>query len=56
MNLYDLLKATLLCGGASFCVYSYPALNQGVVITLLAALWLSYARQTVRTLRRRWVG
>jgi hypothetical protein len=52
MSLFDLAKATVVCGGVSFLVYTFPAISQGVIIGLLTVVWLSYAR----TLIRKFVG
>ena len=53
MNVLDLIKATIICGGIAFLIYSYPVLSQVVIIGLLSLLWLSYAHKTVANLRRR---
>lgn len=53
MNLFDLFKATLACGGIAFIIYSYPVLSQAVIIGLLALLWSSYAYKTFVRLTRR---
>jgi len=53
MNVLDLVKATIICGGIAFLIYSYPVLSQVVIIGLLSLLWLSYAHKTVANLRRR---
>ena len=53
MNVLDLSKATAICGGVAFLFYSFPILGQILVIALLTLLWLSYARKTLRTLRRK---
>jgi hypothetical protein len=53
MTILDLSKATLVCGGGSFLIYSYPFVGQIVVIGLLALLWLLYARETILSLRRK---
>ena len=53
MSVLDLIKATVFCGGVAFLFYSFPILGQILVIMLLTLLWLSYARKTVLTLRRR---
>jgi hypothetical protein len=52
MSLFDLAKATVVCGGVSFLVYTFPAISQAVIIGLLTVVWLSYAR----TLIRKFVG
>ena len=53
MSILDLAKATLVCGGLAFLVYSYPVLGQALLLAVLGLLWLLYARKTVQTLRRR---
>jgi hypothetical protein len=53
MTLLDLIKATVVCGGLALLIYSYPVVGQILVIGLLAALWLLYARQVLMNLRRR---
>lgn len=53
MNVVDLIKATLACGGIAFLIYTYPVISQALLIGLLAMLWLSYAHRTiVRRIRR----
>jgi len=53
MSFVDLTKATVICGGTAFLIYTFPALAQGLIISLLTLLWLSYAHKTViRWLRR----
>jgi hypothetical protein len=52
MSMFDLTKATIVCGGVAFLFYSYPVLGQIMAIALLSALWLGYARKTILTLRR----
>ncbi len=53
MNILDLIKATLFCGGLAFLTYSFPVIGQVVIIAVLTLLWLGYARKTIATLRRR---
>ncbi len=53
MTILDLAKATLVCGGSSFLIYSYPLVGQVVLITVLGLLWLGYAHSVVGHLRRR---
>ena len=53
MRLWDLIKATVVCGGVAFLVYSFPVLSQAVIIGLLTLMWLSCAHQTVQTIRRK---
>jgi uncharacterized membrane protein YesL len=55
MNLLDLAKATIICGGVAFVVYSFPVVVKFVIIGLLSLLWLAYAYKTLETLRRRWL-
>jgi hypothetical protein len=45
MTFLDLAKATLICGGGSFLIYSFPLLAQIVVIGCLGLLWALYARR-----------
>jgi len=52
MTILDLTKATVVCGGSSYLIYSYPVLGQIVVITVMAVLWLAYARAVVGRFRR----
>jgi hypothetical protein len=53
MNLFDLAKATVVCGGLAFLIYSFPLVGQIGLISLLTVLWLGYAYTVVRNLRRR---
>jgi hypothetical protein len=53
MSILDLIKATVVCGGVAFLIYSFPALAQGIIIAFLSLLWLSYAHKTVVRMRRR---
>ena len=53
MNVLDLIKATVFCGGVAFLFYSFPVLGQVLMISVLTVLWLSYARKTLIALRRR---
>jgi len=50
MSMLDLLKATIVCGGISFLVYSFPVVGQIVIIGLLGLAWLTYAGKAIRTL------
>jgi hypothetical protein len=52
MNILDLTKATLVCGGGSFLIYSFPVLGQIIIIGILGLLWLSYARKVLEQHRR----
>ena len=56
MSLLDLVKATIVCGGVAFVVYSFPIVVQILVIGLLSLLWLAYAYKTIETIRRRWLA
>ena len=53
MSFVDLIKATVICAGVAFLIYSFPALAQGLIISGLTLLWLSYARKTVAGWLRR---
>jgi hypothetical protein len=47
MSFVDLIKATVMCAGVAFLIYTFPVLAQGLIIGGLTLLWLSYARKTV---------
>jgi uncharacterized membrane protein YcaP (DUF421 family) len=53
MTIFDLIKATVVCGAIAFLIYSYPILGQIVLIGFLSLLWLVYAHKTIANLRRR---
>jgi hypothetical protein len=53
MNMFDLVKATVVCGGVAFLIYSFPVVGQIVLIGFLSVLWLLYAYKAVEHLRRR---
>jgi uncharacterized membrane protein YesL len=53
MTILDLIKATVICGAIAFLIYSFPIVGQIVLIGFLSLLWLSYARRTLASLRRR---
>jgi hypothetical protein len=53
MTIFDLIKATVVCGLIAFLIYSYPVLGQIVLIGFLSLLWLAYAHKTIANLRRR---
>jgi hypothetical protein len=53
MNVLDLIKATVACGGIAFLIYNFPVLSQVLIIGLLTLLWLSYAHRTIVSLRRK---
>jgi hypothetical protein len=48
-----LTKATIVCGGSAFLIYSFPVISQVAIIGLLTLLWLSCAHRTINHLRRR---
>lgn len=47
MNALDLTKATVVCGGIAFLVYSFPLISQILIIGSLSLVWLSYAYKTI---------
>jgi len=51
MSVFDLIKATIVCGGVAFLFYSFPILGQIMAIAVLSLLWLSYARKTLVRVR-----
>lgn len=53
MSVYDLIKATVVCGGIAFLVYSFPVIGQILIIGLLGVAWLTYARKMIQTLMGR---
>jgi hypothetical protein len=53
MTIFDLIKATVVCGAIAFLIYSYPIVGQIVLIGFLSMLWLLYAHKTIANLRRR---
>jgi len=53
MSVFDLIKATIVCGALAFLVYSYPLLGQIVIIGLLCLMWFSCAHQTIQTVWRK---
>ena len=53
MNVLDLTKATVICGGVAYLFVNYPILGQVMVVAVMSVLWLSYAYKTVATLRRK---
>ena len=53
MSIYDLTKATVICGGVAFLIYTFPLLSQILTIALLSLLWLSYAYRAIVNMRRR---
>ncbi len=53
MNVLDLIKATIACGGIAYLIYSYPVLSQVVIIGVLSLLWLAYAHKTLAGIWRR---
>ena len=53
MNVLDLIKATIACGGSALVIYNFPINVQVIIIGLLSLLWLSYAHKTLATIRRK---
>jgi hypothetical protein len=53
MSVLDLIKATVVCGGIAFLVYSFPVIGQVVIIGLLGLAWLTYAHKMIKTLTGR---
>ncbi len=53
MSMFDLAKATMVCGGLAFLIYSFPLFSQVSLIVILTLMWLMYARNTVTSLRRK---
>ena len=53
MSMSDLVKATVVCGGIAFMVYSFPAIGQVAIIGLLSLLWVSCAHQAIRRVVQR---
>ena len=53
MTIFDLIKATVVCGAIAFLIYSYSWLGQIVLIGFLSVVWLLYAHKTITHLRRR---
>jgi len=46
-------KATILCGGSAFLIYSFPIISQAAIIGLLTLLWISCAHRTLVHLLRK---
>lgn len=53
MSIFDLTKATVICGGVAFLIYTFPLVSQILVISLLSLLWLSYAYRAIMNVRRK---
>ena len=53
MNVFDVIKATIVCGVVAFLFYSYPVLSQGLLIGVLGLVWLSYVLKMILTIRRK---
>lgn len=51
MTVWDLIKATIVCGGLAFVVYSYPVLSQALIIGLLTLGWFACAHQVIKSAR-----
>ena len=56
MNMFDLTKATVVCGGLAFLIYSFPLFSQISLIVVLTLMWLMYARDTITAWRRKRVS
>jgi uncharacterized membrane protein YesL len=54
MSVFDLIKATVVCGFTAFLVYTFPVIGQIAIIGLLGLLWLSCAHQVMQSVRRKW--
>lgn len=52
MNMLDLSKATVTCGGTAFLLYSFPVAAQIITIGVISLLWLSYAYKAWVRLRK----
>jgi len=53
MSIYDLTKATVICGGVAFLIYTFPLVSQILTIAILSLLWLSYAYRAILNMRRK---
>ena len=53
MTIFDLIKATIICGLIAFVIYSFPVVGQVLLISFLSLMWLAYAHKTIVNLRRR---
>jgi hypothetical protein len=53
MSVYDLVKATVVCGGVAFLFNKFPILGQILMIAVCSVLWLSYLRKVVLNYRRK---
>ena len=53
MSIFDLIKATIICGLIAFVIYSVPQVGQVLLIAFLSVIWLAYAHKTIVYLRRR---
>ena len=53
MNMLDLVKATVVCGGVAYLIYSFPVVGQVLLIGFLSVLWLMYAHKAAENLWRR---
>jgi uncharacterized membrane protein YesL len=56
MSMSDLIRATVVCGGVAFLVYSFPVLSQVILIAFLSLLWLSCAAQAFQYALRKWLS
>jgi uncharacterized membrane protein YesL len=53
MNVFGLIKTTVVCALIAFFVYTIPVIGQIVIIGILALLWISCAHQTLRRVRQK---
>ena len=53
MSIYDLTKATVICAGVAFLIYTFPLVSQILTIGILSLLWLSYAYRAIVNVRRK---
>jgi len=53
MSVFDLVKATVVCGGVAFLFFNWPILGQILMIAVCSVLWLSYLRKVVLNYRRK---
>jgi hypothetical protein len=50
MNAFNFIKATIVCGGLAFLIYSFPVISQIVAIGLLGYGWLFYAHKLMKAI------
>jgi hypothetical protein len=56
MSMFYLAKATVVCGGSAFLIYTFPVISQVAIIAILTLLWISCAHRTIVAIRRRRAG